>query len=85
MAPVKAVVRNGRLLVNEPTDLAEGTELELELVAVAVAVDDDFDAAERARVLAALDQGVEDIERGDHVDGFEFVAQVRATGEDSGR
>ncbi len=79
MAPLKAVVKNGRLVVDEPTELPEGTEIEL------VAVDDDFDAEERARLLQAIDDGVEDFERGDHVDGFEFIAQLRARREAAGR
>jgi hypothetical protein len=79
MQPLKAVVKNGRLVVDEPTALPEGTEIEL------VAVDDDFDAEERARLLATLDEGIEDFERGDHMDGFEFVAQMRAKREAAGR
>ena len=29
-------------------------------------------------MLAAIDEGVEDFERGDHMDGFELIAQMRA-------
>lgn len=72
MPPLKAHVRNGRLVLDEPTDLPEGTEVEL------VAVDDDFDPEERARLLAAIDDGIEDFERGDHMDGSELIAQMRA-------
>lgn len=79
MPPLKAHVKNGRLLLDEPTELPEGTEVEL------VAVDDDFDAEERARLLAAIDEGVEDFERGDHMEGFEFIAQMRAKREAAGR
>jgi hypothetical protein len=79
MQPLKAVVRNGRLVVDEPTTLPEGTEVEL------LSVGDDFDPEERARLLAALDDGIEDFERGDHVDGFDFIAQMRAKRESAGR
>jgi hypothetical protein len=79
MQPLKAVVKNGRLVVDEPTALPEGTEIEL------VPVDDDFDPEERARLQAALDDGIEDFERGDHMDGFELIAQMRAKGEAAGR
>ncbi len=79
MQPLKAVVKNGRLVVDEPTALPEGTEIEL------VPVDDDFDAEERARLLAAIDDGIEDFERGDHMDGFELIAQMRAKREAAGR
>jgi hypothetical protein len=79
MRPLKAHVKNGRLVRDEPTDLPEGAEVEL------VAVDDDFDPEERARLLAAIDEGIEDFERGDHMDGFEFIAQMRAKREAAGR
>ncbi len=72
MQQLKAHVHNGRLLLDEPTDLPEGTEVEL------MPVDDDFDPEERARLLRAIEEGAEDFERGDHMDGFEFVAQLRA-------
>ncbi len=79
MQPLKAHVKNGRLVLDEPTDLPEGTEVEL------FAADDDFDPEERARLLAAIDAGIEDFERGDHMDGFEFIAQMRAKREASRR
>ena len=79
MAPLKAVVKNGRIVVDEPTELPEGTEIEL------VPVDEEFDPEERARLLAAIDEGIEDFERGDHMDGFEFIAKMRAKRETAGR
>jgi hypothetical protein len=72
MQPLKAHVRNGRLVLDEPSDLPEGTEVEV------IAVDDEFDAEERARLLEAIDEGAEDFGRGDHIDGLEFIAQLRA-------
>lgn len=72
MPPLKAVVKNGRLLVDEPTNLPEGTEVEL------VVVDDEFDADERARLLEAIEAGADDFERGDYVDGVEFAKQLLA-------
>jgi hypothetical protein len=62
-------------VLDEPTDLPEGAQVEL------VAMDDDFDPEERARLVAAIDEGIEgieDFERGDHIDGFELIAQMRA-------
>jgi hypothetical protein len=41
-------------------------------------VDGESNPEERARLLQAIEEGAEDFERGDHVDGFEFVAQLRA-------
>ena len=79
MQPLKAHVHNGRLVLDEPTDLPEGTEVELMLV------QDGFDSEEKARLLQAIDEGAEDIERGDYVDGFEFVAQLRVRREAAAR
>ena len=72
MQPLKAHVQNGRLVLDEPTDLPEGSEVEM------VLVDDDLEPAERARVLQAVEDGIEDFERGDHMDGFDFIVQMRA-------
>ena len=72
MAPFKAVVQNGRIVVNEPTELPDGTEIEV------VLVNDDFDPEERAQLFAAIDEGAEDVTKDDHADGFEFIAQMRA-------
>ena len=73
MKALKAQVRGGRLVLDEPTDLPEGTEVELTLV------DDEFDPEERARLLQAIEDGAKDIERGDYDDGFEFIARLRAS------
>jgi hypothetical protein len=76
----KAHVRGGRLVLDEPTELPEGTEVELLAVD-----DDDLDAEERSRLLHAIEEGIAHFERGDHVDGFEFVAQLRARREAADR
>ena len=80
MHALKAHVKDGRLLLDEPTELPEGCEVEL------VALDDDdFEPEERARLLQAIEEGYADIERGDHMDGFEFIAQMRARREAASR
>ena len=55
LSPVKACVRNGRLVLDEPTDLPEGTEVEL------MPVIDDLSDEERAAIDAdiALDEADE--------------------------
>jgi hypothetical protein len=58
----------------QPPELPDGTQIEL----LPVPVDDDLDPQERARLLQAIDEGIEDFERGDHMDGFDFIAQLRA-------
>jgi hypothetical protein len=65
--------------LDEPTDLPDGTEIEL------LPVDDDFDPEERARLLQAIDEGIGDSERGDHMDGFDFIAQMRSRREAANR
>jgi hypothetical protein len=61
MQPLKAIVRNGKLVLDEtPTDLPEGTELEL----VVADQGDDLDDEERARLHASIDRGLADIKAG---------------------
>ena len=50
MQPLKAHVRNGRLVLDEPTDLPEGTEVTLAIT------DDELDDEERARVIASIER-----------------------------
>lgn len=52
MSTIRARVRNGRLIVDEPTDLPEGTELDL----VIDDAGDQLDEAERAALDAAITQ-----------------------------
>jgi hypothetical protein len=80
MLALKAQVKNGRLVLDEPTDLPEGREVEL-----VVLDDEEFDPEEKARLLQAIEDGAEDIERGDYVDGFEFITQLRAKREAASR
>jgi hypothetical protein len=80
MRALKAQVKGGRLVLDEPTDLPEGTEVELTLVD-----DGEFDPEDRARLHQAIEDGAQDIERGDHVDGFEFIARLRASSEPANR
>jgi hypothetical protein len=43
-----------------------------------VVVDDDFEPEERARLMQAIEDGADDFERGEYMDGFDFIAQMRA-------
>jgi hypothetical protein len=79
MTSLKTVVKGGRITVDEPTALPEGTEVEL------IVIDDDFDPEERAQLLAAIHQGIEDFACGDHVNGFDFITQMRAKRESACR
>jgi hypothetical protein len=71
MQPLRARVRNGRLLLDEPTDLPEGAEVEL-------VPSDDMDDEERAELHRSLDEGIAQAEAGDLVDGPAFLASLRA-------
>jgi hypothetical protein len=79
MHALKAIVKYGRLVLDEPTTLADGTEVEL------FAVDDDPALDEKARRLRSIEDGFEDFEHGDHMDGFEFIAELRAKREAASR
>lgn len=73
MKALKAQVRGGRFVVDEPTELPEGTEVELTLVE-----ESEFSPEERARLEQALEEAEQEIERGEYVDGSEFLARLRA-------
>jgi hypothetical protein len=75
--PLKAHVHNGRLVLDEPTDLPEGEVMFL-LPAEAITGDasDDFEDDERAQLLEALDEGIAQARAGECVDAEEFVAEL---------
>lgn len=81
MQSLKAHVRNGHFVLDDPaTDLPEGAEVELVLLD-----DGELDPRERARLIEAIEESEADIERGDSVDGFELIAQLRAKRAAAGR
>ena len=61
MSPIRARVRNGRLIVDAPTDLPEGTELDL----VIDDAGDSLDEAERAALHAAIRQAWASLQAGE--------------------
>ena len=74
MPALKARVENGRLKLDEPTDLPEGTVVPLE-----IANDwDDLDDAERAEMHEAIREGIEDMEAGRTVDAKTAIAELRS-------
>ena len=81
MQPLKAHVHNGRLVLDEPTDLPEGQVLYLWPVdAAASEPDDEFDEGERLALHAALDEGIAAARSGGHVDAEGFVQELLARG-----
>jgi hypothetical protein len=75
MQPLKAHVQNGRIVLDEPTDLPEGEVLYLW---PAGKQDDGFDETERKALLHALDEGIAAGRSGDHVDAEGFIQELLA-------
>jgi len=71
MRALKAQVRGGRLVLDEPTELPEGTEVELTLVE-----DDEFDPEERARLDAALELSMAQARAGQLVDSDAVIKKL---------
>ena len=71
---VKAHVREGRLIVDEPTDLPEGTEIDL----FPLDPGDWLDEADRAAHHEALRQSDADVATGRLVDAEEILKELRS-------
>ena len=71
-AGAQGAVKNGRLVVDEPTDLPDGAEVEI------VVIDDELTPAERAELHASLDRALDDSEAGRSMDAGEYLKQYRA-------
>ena len=72
-AVLRAKVQGGRLLLDEPSNLPEGTEVELAVIDGNDELDDD----ERARLHAALDHADEQLRTGRYVSGDAVIARLR--------
>ena len=68
--------KHGRLVLDEPTDLPEGAEVEV------LVIDDELTAEERAALHASLDRALDDSEAGRGIDAWEFLDRYRARRED---
>ena len=79
MHAVRAQVRNGRLVIDEPTDLPEGEVVDLvplqEVLAEGI---DDLSAAEREELHAAIREGFEDAKAGRTIDVAQWKAELRS-------
>jgi hypothetical protein len=74
---MKAHVRNGRFVADEPTELPEGTEVEIALTRIV----DPFAGmtpSERAELEQELEDGHRDFQNGEHVDARDYVARLLA-------
>jgi predicted transcriptional regulator len=68
-----ARVQNGRLVVDEPTQLPEGAEVTLQVID-----GDDLDEQERAQLHAAIEEGLDDAEADRVISMEESLAEIRA-------
>jgi hypothetical protein len=73
MRALKAHVKAGRLLLDEPTDLPDGAE-----VRVALVDDVDLDDSERAKLHAAILAAEDELEAGHVVSEGELWSRLRA-------
>ncbi len=71
---IKAHVRDGRLVVDEPTDLPEGTEIEL----LPLDPGDWLDDEDRAALREALGMSEADVAAGRLVDAEEVLKELRS-------
>ena len=71
---IKATVREGRLVVDEPTMLPEGTKVEL----LPLDPGDWLDDADRAALHAALAQSDADVAAGRLIDAADLLKGLRA-------
>ena len=79
MQALKAHVHNGRLVLDEPTDLPEGEVVELvPLDQVLANSGDDLDDEERERLHASIRRGIEDVKAGRTVDAEQVIGRLRA-------
>jgi hypothetical protein len=70
---LKAHVRNGRLVLDEPTTLPEGSEIRLWVVE-----GDGLDDEDRAALHEAIREGLEDARAGRTIDADEWAAELRS-------
>ena len=71
---IKAIVHKGRLVVDEPTDLPEGTEVEL----LPLDPGDWLDDADREALHRTLDASESDVAAGHLVDAAQVLRELRS-------
>jgi len=79
MSALKARVENGRLKLDEPTDLPEGQIIELVPLDGVITTDgDDLDDEERAALHRSIDESIDDEEAGNVEALSKIIAALRA-------
>ena len=74
MATLRGHVEGGRIIVDEPMDLPDGTEVE-----IAVAGEDEMTPEERAELESSIDRGLEQAARGEMISSEELIRRLKAT------
>ena len=79
MRALKAHVKGGRLVLDEPTDLPEGEDVELVPLDEVLAGGGDYlDDDERRRLHESIERGLEDMRAGRTIDAEQVIATLRA-------
>jgi hypothetical protein len=79
MHALKAQVKNGRLVLDEPTDLPEGEVVELVPVDEVLASGGDYlEDEERERLHESLRESIEQMKAGELIDADDALAELRA-------
>lgn len=68
----KIQVKNGRLVLDEATDLPDGAEVEI------LVIDDDLTSKERAELHTSLDRALDDSDAGRGMEAWEYLEWYRA-------
>jgi hypothetical protein len=76
MMTLKAHVKNGQLVLDEPAELPEGAEADV--LIHGADPHDEMDAEERAELLRSIDEGLADVDAGNVMDFGEYIASLRA-------
>jgi hypothetical protein len=71
---LRATVKDGHLVLDEPVDLPDGTVVDL----MPIDQGDDLDDADRARLHAALDRSQRDFLAGKGIPAEDVLAELRA-------
>lgn len=75
---LRAIVKNGRLVVDEPTDLPDGTELWLLPTDTDEEVSlDALSAEDRAELLGRISRGLDEADQGNVVPADEVLRRMR--------
>ena len=76
MPILRGHVESGRIVVDEPMDLPEGTEVEIAVLGE----DEEMTAEERAEIEAEIDAGLEQAARGEGTPADEVLRRLRSLG-----